>query len=36
MAFFYSDLGGCIEDKKSKTDYVFTMGVGAISWSSKE
>ncbi|KAG8490934.1 hypothetical protein CXB51_014700 [Gossypium anomalum] len=34
--FSDSDLGGCIEDRKSTTGYVFTMGSGAVSWSSKK
>ncbi|KAG8502460.1 hypothetical protein CXB51_000380 [Gossypium anomalum] len=34
--FSDSDLGGCIEDRKSTTGYVFTMGSEAVSWSSKK
>lgn len=33
---FYSDLVGCIKDKKRKMGYVFTISVGTISWSLKK
>lgn len=32
----YSDLGGSIDDSKSTSGYVFNLGSGAISWSSKK
>ena len=30
-----NDYGGCVDDCKSTTGYVFFMAGGAISWSSK-
>ena len=34
--FLDSNWGGCIDDRRSTTGYVFTMGSGAISRSSKK
>ncbi|XP_074314354.1 secreted RxLR effector protein 161-like [Silene latifolia] len=31
-----SDWAGCLDDRKSTSGYVFTLGSGAISWSSKK
>ncbi|KAL3645031.1 hypothetical protein CASFOL_010211 [Castilleja foliolosa] len=34
--FTDSDLGGSVDDSKSTSGYVFNLGSGAISWSSKK
>ncbi|XP_031258533.1 secreted RxLR effector protein 161-like [Pistacia vera] len=34
--FTDSDYAGDVDDRKSTSGYVFTMGSGAISWSSKK
>lgn len=34
--FSDSDYGGCIDDSKSTTGYVFNLGSGAISWQTKK
>lgn len=34
--FSDSDWGGCLEDRKSTTGVVFSLGSGAISWLSKK
>ena len=34
--YFDSDWGGCVDDCKSTICYVFFMGSGTISWSSKK
>lgn len=31
-----SDWGGCMEDRKSTTGFVFKLGTGAVSWMSKK
>ena len=31
-----SDLGGCPDDRKSTSGYIFMLGGGAISWKSKK
>ncbi|XP_074277770.1 secreted RxLR effector protein 161-like [Silene latifolia] len=31
-----SDWAGCLDDRKITSGYVFTLGSGAISWSSKK
>jgi hypothetical protein len=31
-----SDWDGCIDDRKSTSGYVFILGSGAVSWSSKK
>ena len=34
--YFDRDWGGCVDDHKSTIGYVFFMGSGAITWSSKK
>ena len=36
IGFTDSDWAGCIEDRKSTSGYMFSLGSGAISWSSKK
>ena len=31
-----SDWAGCMKDRKSTSGYVFSIGSGAVSWSSKK
>lgn len=31
-----SDLGGCLDDRKSTSGYIFMLAGGAISWKSKK
>ena len=31
-----SDLGGCLDDRRSTSGYIFMMIGGAISWKSKK
>ena len=31
-----SDLGGCSDDRRSNSGYIFMMTGGAISWKSKK
>ena len=34
FGFIASDWAGCLEDRKSTSGYMFSLGSGAISWSS--
>lgn len=34
--FSNSDYGGDRDDRKSNSTYVFSIGLGAISWASKK
>ena len=36
FGFTDSDWAGCLEDRKSTSGYMFSLGSGAISWSSKK
>ncbi|XP_023731613.1 secreted RxLR effector protein 161-like [Lactuca sativa] len=36
IGFSDNDYGGCIDDSKSTTCYVFNLGSGAISWQTKK
>jgi hypothetical protein len=36
IAYSDSDYGGDIDDRKSTSGYLFMLGSGAISWSSRE
>lgn len=36
LAFVDSDCAGDVEDRKSKSGYVFLLSSGAVSWSSKK
>ncbi|GAU23238.1 hypothetical protein TSUD_172660 [Trifolium subterraneum] len=36
LAYSDSDYGGDLEDRKSTSGYVFKIGSGAVSWSSKK
>ena len=36
ISFSDSDWAGCIDDRKSTTGYVFSLGSGVISWTSKK
>ena len=36
FGFIDSDYAGDLDDRKSTSEYVFMMGAGAISWSSKK
>lgn len=36
MGFTNSDYAGDLDDRKSTSDHVFMMGMGAVSWSSKK
>ncbi|XP_034681024.1 secreted RxLR effector protein 161-like [Vitis riparia] len=36
FGFTDSDYAGDLDDRKSTFEYVFMMGIGAISWSSKK
>ena len=36
VGYTYSDLGGCFDDRKSTSRYIFMMTGGAISWKSKK
>ncbi|KAL5553642.1 hypothetical protein UlMin_041043 [Ulmus minor] len=34
IGFCDADFGGCVDDKKSTTGYIFMMARGAVSWKS--
>ncbi|KAL7584095.1 secreted RxLR effector protein 161-like [Lactuca sativa] len=34
--FIDSDWGGCLKDRRSTSGYVFSLGSGVVSWSSKK
>lgn len=36
ISFFDSDWAGCIDDRKSTTGFVLSLGSGAISWVTKK
>jgi hypothetical protein len=36
IAYLDSDYGGDVDDRKSTPDYVFMLGSGAVSWSSRK
>jgi hypothetical protein len=36
LGYCDADWGGDLEDRKSPTWFIFMIGVGAISWSSKQ
>ncbi|KAM0042466.1 putative RNA-directed DNA polymerase, protein kinase RLK-Pelle-CrRLK1L-1 family [Helianthus debilis subsp. tardiflorus] len=36
VGFADSDWGACLDDRKSVSAYVFTLGSGAVSWCSKK
>lgn len=36
IAYTYSDFAGDLDDRKSTSGYVFFLGFGAVSWSSKK
>ena len=36
IAFVDADYGGCKDTQQSTSGYIFTMGGGAVSWSSKQ
>jgi len=36
VAYTYSDFAGDIHDRKSISGFVFFLGSGAVSWSSKK
>lgn len=36
ISYSDSDFGGSVDDSKSTSEYVFNLGTGTISWSSKK
>ncbi|PNX57093.1 putative copia-type protein, partial [Trifolium pratense] len=36
IAYSDSDYGGDVDDRKSTSGYVFMLGSGAVSWSSRK
>lgn len=36
VSYSDSDWGGCVDDLKSTSGYVFNIGSGGVSWSSKK
>ncbi|XP_050147280.1 secreted RxLR effector protein 161-like [Malus sylvestris] len=34
IAYTYSDMAGCVDDRKSRSGYMFILAGGAISWKS--
>lgn len=36
VGYTNSDLAGCVDDRKSTSNYIFMLAGGAISWMSKK
>lgn len=36
VGYYDSDWGGCQDDMKSTSGYVFSLGSGVFSWSSEK
>lgn len=36
FGFTGSDFAGCLDDRKSTSDNLFSFGSGAVTWSSKK